>query len=596
MLVQITDPSAPKSDGPVKLAIGIDFGTTHCVAGIVLDNRVKLIPIEENSSVLLPSIISYQDQQPTVGVKAAQNLDAIYSIKRVMGRSAEEVQTISERQIFSFIHTEQGLKIKTLAGLKHPITIAENIFRHIKNQAESYLNQDINDAVVTVPAYFDEAARSSIKDAAKLAGLNVLRLVAEPTAAALAYGLDDEKEGVYIVYDLGGGTFDVSVLRMTQGVFQVLATGGDAFLGGDDIDSLIVDHFIKDTILTADQRRQALLNARHVKERLSTQLKATFDTPLGDRCVLKRDIFDSIIEPIIDRTLKITMDVLNQSGASTNQIQGSILVGGATRIPKIHTALSERLEVPIFQSLNPDEVVAMGAARQAHLLTQGGDSLLVDVTPLSLGVEMMGGIVDKIILRNSPIPIRKAQDFTTFQDNQTGIVIHVVQGEREIANDCRSLGRFVLSGIPMMPAGMVKIQVVFALDADGLLTVSAVEENTGIAQKIIVKPTYGLDEETMAEMILDSHRQAQTDMENRLLTQAQLKGKQITDVIEKALINDSELLPEAHIDLIQKELQALRQLLLTDNRASIEASIDKLNSLTTEFAQLRMQKYLKSKQ
>lgn len=591
MLIQITDPSAVKTNTDVTYAIGIDFGTTHCVVGLIRNDAIELIPLD-NESVLLPSIVSYQADQPYVGSKAALEPDAIHSIKRIIGRSMGEIESILAHHPFTVVQTDQGIKLNTEMGLQDPVQVASAIFKHIKHQSETYLNQDVTDAVVTVPAYFDEAARASIKDAAMLAGLNVLRLVAEPTAAALAYGMDDAKEGIYIVYDLGGGTFDVSVLRMTHGVFQVLATGGDAFLGGDDIDSLIVDYFLPDNQLTNEQRRGALYQGRQVKERLSTQVKATFDAPLGDRCVLKRESFEGLIKPLIEKTIEITHETLKNAHVDILAIQSIILVGGSTRIPAIEAELKSSFNVSIFQSLNPDEVVAMGAARQAHLLTRGGDSVLIDVSPLSLGVEMMGGIIDKIIPRNSPIPIRKAQNFTTFQDNQTGIVINVVQGERELAKDCRSLGKFVLSGIPPMPAGIAIVNVVFALDADGLLSVTAKEENTGIVQTVVVKPTYGLTEDAMKEMILDSHRHAQADMKKRLLNQAQTEAKQLIKVVEQALITDGDILSKEEKIAIQTAAKALSDVLLSDDRDHIQDSINYLNQLTTEFAHKRMQKYI----
>lgn len=591
MLIQITDPSASGSLPLSSIAIGIDFGTTHCVAGYVHNDQVSLIPLGGHG-VLLPSVVSYHHEQSFVGYEAADDPYAIYAIKRIMGRSLKEVASVLTHHPIPIAMHDDHLKLKTRQGEKYPVEVASTIFRYIKDKAGAFLNQPIKNAVVTVPAYFDDAARASIKDAATLAGLNVLRLVAEPTTAALAYGLDEGKEGIYIVYDFGGGTFDVSVLKMTQGVFQVLATGGDAFLGGDDIDALIVAFFLQDAPLSLEQRRNALFQARQVKEKLTTQLKATFESPLGDRCVLKREALDELIEPLVNRTLRITEDVLQQAGVSANDLQGIILVGGSTRIPKVQQSLSDKFNVPMYQTLNPDEVVAIGAAHQAKLLTRGGDNVLVDVTPLSLGVEMMGGIVDKIIPRNSPIPIRKAQNFTTFQDNQTGIVIHVVQGERELAKDCRSLGTVTLSGIPPMPAGMAKVKVVFALDADGLLTVSATEEHTGIAQTITVKPTYGLNAETMAEMILDSHRHAKEDMELRLLEQVRMEAKQIIQALEQALYSDSDLLSLEEIDTIRSKLTELSNLMLAENREKIRHHIDQLNQLTEDFAHKRVKKHL----
>ncbi len=591
MLIQITDPLAPKATVEKPSSIGIDFGTTHCVAGFMNEDKIQLIPLD-GGSILLPSIVSYQDGHVSIGSSAANNSDAIYSIKRILGRNPVELTAVLGHHPFPVLQTEHGVILHTEMGIQTPTQVASAIFNHIKSQAEAYLSQQIPDAIVTVPAYFDEVARASVKEAATLAGFNVLRLVAEPTAAALAYGIDNDKEGVYIVYDLGGGTFDVSILRMTQGVFQVLATGGNAFLGGDDFDAHIVNYFLSNLQLTHEQRREALTHARHVKERLSTQLKATFDTPLGDRCVLKRETFEDIINPLLKETIAITQKTLSQAYVNLNEIQGIVLVGGSTRIPAIQESLQQSFNVPVLHSLNPDEIVAMGAAHQAHLLSRGGDTVLIDVSPLSLGVEMMGGIVDKIIPRNSPIPIRKAQNFTTFQDNQTGIVINVVQGEREFANDCRSLGKFVLSGIPAMPAGVAKVKVVFALDADGLLTVTAQEENTGVTQTVTVKPTYGLSDDAMKEMILDSYRNAQIDMENRLLSQAKTEAEQLLCAVEQALQEDGRMLSETEQQDINVATKKLSEILTTNDRHLIKQHTDVLNKLTTEFAHKRMQKYL----
>lgn len=587
MLFQIHDPLEKKNQPEdFKIALGIDFGTTHCVAGYVKEGKVELIPLD--NGFLLPSIVAFAAESTHVGSKAYTYPSAVHSIKRVLGRHQSELVDVDLT-----LDIDESGAVETLEGSKHPIYIASLIFRHIKEKSEKHLDAVVDEVVVTVPAYFDEVARSCIKKAAELAGFSVLRLVAEPTSAALAYGLDDAKEGTYIVYDLGGGTFDVSVLRMQQGVFQVLATGGDNFLGGDDIDALIVRHFLPEAKLTQKQLILARLNARIVKERLTTQLKATFDTPLGDRCVLKRENFEALIQPLIDKTFNITATVLTEAAIETDNVDGIILVGGSSRIPLIQETFKRQFAKPIYQTLDPDCVVAMGAAQQAHLLTKGGDSTLIDVTPLSLGIEMMGGVVDKIIPRNSPIPIRKGQNFTTFKDNQTGLVINIVQGEREMAADCRSLGSFVLSNIPPMPAGAARIKVVFALDADGLLNVKATEETTGTEQFVEIKPTYGLSESAMEEMILESHKYAKEDMANRLLKESETEAKQIILAIEKGVAEDSDVLSNAELAKMKSLILALQDALLSKDRELIKSESKRVDAFASEFAQRRITKHLK---
>ncbi len=588
MFIQISDPLKPEIEKPTQLAIGIDFGTTHCVAAVIKNGRAETIPLNDDGTDLLPSVIKVENNKLQI---SSDRTSGVSSIKRIMGRSFKEVIAVYPSYENVIKDSDNGIKIKTDIGYKAPIELAASIFKHIKSASESHLQQAVSDAVVTVPAYFDDTARASIRDAAKLAGLNVLRLIAEPTSAALAYGLDTAAEGNYIVYDLGGGTFDVSVLNLTQGVFQVLATGGNPLLGGDDIDEIIVEHF-RLTGLTYSERKKAALSAKNVKEKLSQQLKATFESPKSDRSVLTREQLERLIFPWVTQTCDIVQNTLRNAEVTLSEIQSIILVGGSTRIPLIKQELNTTFQLPIHNNIDPDRVVALGAAHQASALKVGSDNILIDVTPLSLGVEMMGGVVEKIIHRNTPLPIQKSQDFTTFKDNQTGLVIHVLQGERELALDCRSLGKITLSGIPPMPAGMVKVRVNFMLDADGLLTVKAKEETSGVSQKIQVKPTYGLSENVMAEMILESQRLAQHDMSQRLLKQSKTVAQQLLNTTQAALQKDGDLLLKSELSTIKNALSNLTSSLQHEDRNAILVATETLNQATLEFAHKRVQKYL----
>ncbi|VTU25413.1 Fe-S protein assembly chaperone HscA [Variovorax sp. PBL-E5] len=600
-LLQISEPGQAPDPHQRRIAVGIDLGTTHSLVAAVRSGVAECLPDTEGR-VVLPSAVRYLDKdrrQIGFDALAARSVDpanVITSVKRLMGRG---LQDIAHRDAMAYgLAGDAGMvHVQTVAGEKSPVEVSGEILATLRHRAEDTFDDELYGAVITVPAYFDEGQRQATKDAAQLAGLNVLRLISEPTAAAIAYGLDNASEGVYAVYDLGGGTFDISILRLTQGVFEVIATGGDSALGGDDYDHALADLVASQAGIQAqnDTDKAVLLTAaRAAKEALSAHESTMFTAKLagGDVKVdLQRAQFETATAALTARTIAAVRKALRDARLQREELQGIVLVGGATRMPQIRRAVADFFGREPLTNLNPDEVVALGAAIQANQLAGNGgtgDLLLLDVIPLSLGLETMGGLVERIVPRNQTIPTAMAQDFTTYKDGQTALALHVVQGERDLVADCRSLARFELRGIPPMAAGAARIRVTFTVDADGLLSVSAKEQGSGVEANVTVKPSYGLSDDQIATMLQESFSTAQQDMQARALVEARVDADRMLLATQSALDADGELLSAAERGAIEALMDALRTARSADDAAVVEAATQALADGTEAFAAERM--------
>ncbi|ABM95214.1 Fe-S protein assembly chaperone HscA [Methylibium petroleiphilum] len=600
-LLQISEPGQSPDPHQRRIAVGIDLGTTHSLVAAVRSGVAECLPDDEGR-VILPSAVRYlEGGRRAIGFDAlaAQAEDpenTIVSAKRFMGRTLTDIDD-REKLPYRFVDQPGMVSVATRDGVKTPVEVSAELLATLRFRAEDSFDDELFGAVITVPAYFDDAQRQATKDAAQLAGLNVLRLINEPTAAAIAYGLENGSEGLYAVYDLGGGTFDISLLRLSEGVFEVVATGGDSALGGDDYDHALADWALAGAGLaaeTAQDKRAVLVAARAVKEALSSAAEARMQVVLRAGLLdlaVTRVQFEALTKPLTDRTLAAVRKVLRDAKVSKDEVKGVVLVGGSTRMPQIREAVTLYLGRSPLTDLNPDEVVALGAAIQAHQLAgnaSGNDLLLLDVTPLSLGLETMGGLVERIIPRNSSIPTARAQDFTTFKDGQTAMAIHVLQGEREQVEYCRSLARFELRGIPPMVAGAARIRVSFQVDADGLLSVTAREQTSGVEAAVTVKPSYGLADEQIARMLQEGFTTAEGDMRDRALREARVETERMVLATRAALAADGDLLADGERAGIEALMRAAEQQALGEDAAAIDAAVKALADGTESFAAERM--------
>ena len=598
-LLQISEPGLSAAPHQRRLAAGIDLGTTNSLVATVRSGQAETLP-DHQGRYLLPSVVNYHESGLSVGYDARHNaaldpVNTISSVKRMMGRSLADIQTRYPHLPYQLQASENGLPmIQTAGGLLNPVRVSADILKALAARATEALSGELDGVVITVPAYFDDAQRQGTKDAARLAGLHVLRLLNEPTAAAIAYGLDSGQEGVIAVYDLGGGTFDISVLRLSRGVFEVLATGGDSALGGDDFDHLLADYLRELAGLSdrSDNRLQRELLDAAIAAKIALSDADSVSVNVGGwQGAITRDQFNELIAPLVKRTLLACRRALKDAGVAAEEVLEVVMVGGSTRVPLVRERVGEFFGRTPLTTIDPDKVVAIGAAIQADILVGNkpdSELLLLDVIPLSLGLETMGGLVEKVIPRNTTIPVARAQEFTTFKDGQTAMSIHVMQGERELVQDCRSLARFALRGIPALPAGGAHIRVTFQVDADGLLSVTAMEKSTGVEASIQVKPSYGLTDGEIATMIKDSMSHAEQDIKARMLAEQKVEAARVLESLESALAADAALLSAAERQAIDEATAQLRAVASGDDADAIKDAIKNTDTQTQEFAARRM--------
>ncbi|MBV7315158.1 Fe-S protein assembly chaperone HscA [Shewanella sp. NIFS-20-20] len=607
-LLQIAEPGQSAAPHQHRLAAGIDLGTTNSLVAAVRSGQADTLADSQGRHAL-PSIVRYCEHYVETGYRAANASaqdpqNTIVSVKRFMGRSLADVLSNDSHHAYQFSASDNGLPLfNTIQGAVNPIQVSAEILKPLVARAEETLGGKLEGVVITVPAYFDDAQRQGTKDAANLLGLKVLRLLNEPTAAAIAYGLDSGQEGVIAVYDLGGGTFDISILRLHKGVFEVMATGGDSALGGDDFDHLLVQYLVEQWQLTTDNHqvnRQLLIEARRIKEALSGSavVEATLDSDSGHyQCEVSRELLNRLIEPLVKKTIAACRRALRDADISADDVLETIMVGGSTRVPLVRERVADFFGKPALTCIDPDRVVAIGAGIQADILVGNkpeSELLLLDVLPLSLGIETMGGLVEKVITRNTTIPVSRAQEFTTFKDGQTAMAFHVVQGERELVQDCRSLARFTLNGIPPLAAGAAHIRVTFQVDADGLLSVTAMEKSSGVQSSIQVKPSFGLSENEISTMLKDSLNHAKSDIELRMLTEQKVEAARVIESLTSALAKDGQLLSSSEHAAITAAMQALASAASGDDAKAITDAIEAVDVQTQEFAARRMDNSIKT--